>query len=556
MFELDFINVAVLLAAVANTVYGMVIYSRNREDDTNFAFFILTLTVSAWGFSMFLYRGFDNITFSTFAARLLYVAASSIPLAFLYFTTIFPKNEYSLKWWLKLSVPLPFLAMIITSILPDGLIQTIQTVSGGEKIIVFNFFFHLCYALYIVSYFGLSYLVLYKKYKTASHELRLQISYIFIGTFLATSIGVTTNLVLPILNIFTFNWVGQVGIVVMITSITYAILKYKLFNVRVLIADILVFTLWVAIFVQILLSQTLNDQIFNSILLTITVIVGIFLIRSVIKEVKAHEEVEKLAHELEKANVKLIDADKQKSEFVSVASHQLRGPLAAIKGYGSLILEGSFGVAPPAIKDAVQKMFDSSQSLVVTVQDYLDVSRIEQGRMKYNFSLFDLKELVQNIVAELEPTIKKTGLALTFSFTPEKETFMIFADIGKIKQIIENIIDNAMKYTQKGSVAITLEKHDGNNVYVIKIKDTGVGISKDTLPKLFNKFTRASDANEVNVMGSGLGLYVASEMTKAHHGKVWAESDGPGLGSTFIIELPQNKDKEHEESVNKFAESI
>jgi histidine kinase len=83
-----------------------------------------------------------------------------------------------------------------------------------------------------------------------------------------------------------------------------------------------------------------------------------------------------------------------------------------------------------------------------------------------------------------------------------------------------------------------------------------MGIAKDILPKLFNKFTRAPNANEVNVMGSGLGLYVAGEMTKAHNGKIWAESEGAGLGSTFFIELPQNKEKEHEETINTFAQAI
>jgi signal transduction histidine kinase len=532
MFEIDFINIAVLIAAVTNTVYGTVIYSRNRNDRTNFGFFVLTLTVSLWGFSMFLFRGFENIALATLASRILYIAASSIPLSFLYFV------------------------MCILSLLPDGLIQTVKLVTNGEKEIVFNLYYHLCYAFYIISYFGLSYLVLFKKYKVATPELKLQISYIFIGTFIATGIGITTNLALPIFGVFTFNWVGQVGIVVMISSITYAILKYKLFNVRVLIADILVFTLWVALFVQVMLAQSLHEQIYNFILLVITVIVGIFLIKSVVKEVKSREEVEKLVHEIEKVNVRLTEADKQKSEFVSVASHQLRGPLAAIKGYGSLILEGSFGIAPPAIKDAVQKMFDSSQSLVVIVQDYLDVSRIEQGRMKYNFSLFDLKELVEKIVAELEPTIKKSGLTFSSVFSPQNETFKIFGDLGKIKQIIENIIDNAMKYTPKGSIRISLEKFETNSTYLIKIADTGIGISKETLPKLFNKFTRANNANEVNVMGSGLGLYVAGEMAKAHHGRVWAVSEGQGLGSTFIIELPQNKEKEHEEGVNQFAQAI
>lgn len=338
--------------------------------------------------------------------------------------------------------------------------------------------------------------------------------------------------------------------------IAYTILKHNLFNVKVIATEFLVSGMWIFLIFRTFLANSLEEQIINLSFLIIVIILGLLIIKSVHKEVVAREQIENLARELEKANVRLTEADRQKSEFVSIASHQLRGPLAAIKGYGSLILEGSFGVAPTPIREAVQKMFDSSQSLVVIVQDYLDVSRIEQGRMKYSFSLFDLKELVESIVSELDPTIKKSGLKLSYSFAPQTETFKIFADIGKIKQAIGNIIDNATKYTKIGSIEIRLQKNEKNNTYLISIKDTGVGIPADALSKLFNKFTRAPNANEVNVMGSGLGLYVAAEMVRAHHGRVWAESVGVGHGSTFYIELPQNKEKEHEESLNKFAQAI
>lgn len=258
-------------------------------------------------------------------------------------------------------------------------------------------------------------------------------------------------------------------------------------------------------------------------------------IRSVNEEVKARREVESLAKNLELANDHLQELDQQKSEFVSLASHQLRGPLTAIKGYASMLLDNDFGEVKGDIRDAVDKIYKSTQDLVVVVGDYLDVSRIEQGRMQYDFSDFDLRDLIATIVTELRPNIERAKLSMDFDFDTTGE-FRVHADQGKIKQVIGNIIDNAIKYCPTGGIHIWLA-HKPNNKALISISDTGVGIHPDVLPRLFEKFTRAPDASKTNIMGTGLGLYVARKMIEAHNGKIWAESEGQGKGSSFFIEL-------------------
>ncbi len=235
----------------------------------------------------------------------------------------------------------------------------------------------------------------------------------------------------------------------------------------------------------------------------------------------------KYAKFLEKSN-------DDKSEFVGFASHQLRSPLTAMKGYASLIIEGDYGPVSDDLKKAAQIIFDSTKTLASVVDDYLNVSRIELGEMKYNFTRFDLKDLVQEVINEHKPNVDAAGLAL--EFIPGKQSsYDLIADKEKLKQVIANIFDNSVKYTPHGSITVRLERI-GDKARIV-IKDTGIGISKEVIPKLFGKFKRAANANKTNIRGTGLGLFIAKEIITAHKGRVWVESEGDGKGSEFYIEV-------------------
>ena len=316
----------------------------------------------------------------------------------------------------------------------------------------------------------------------------------------------------------------------------YSMLRHKLFNAKAIFAGIFILLLSLTTIIETALLEEidLSNIIIAFTKLFFILVIGVLLVRSIINEVKQREHIEHLATQLEKANERLKELDRLKSEFVSIASHQLRSPLTAIKGYASLILEGSFGAVNDAVKEAVQKIFDSSSLMAVSVQDFLDVSRIEQGRMKYNFEDFDLEKLLTTVVEELTTVAMQKGLALTLKITNEGN-FRVHADLGKIKQVLYNLIDNSIKYTPDGSVNVLMHHEDGK--IRIEIHDTGVGIAPETLPKLFDKFVRSRNAHHVNVSGTGLGLFVVKQMVEAHHGKVWATSEGEGKGSTFHVEL-------------------
>ena len=166
-FNIDAINILVVLVALLNTIYGLIVYSRNRKDKTNFFFFILTLMVSMWGLSMVAYRGFMELDFAVRSARILYLSAAAIPISFLYFVFIFPHEEFRFEWWQKYILPIPFLAIAFLSIFPNALIETVRFATG-ERVIVFNQLYHLLYGVYLVGYFGAGYLILFKRFAHAT----------------------------------------------------------------------------------------------------------------------------------------------------------------------------------------------------------------------------------------------------------------------------------------------------------------------------------------------------------------------------------------------------
>jgi signal transduction histidine kinase len=159
--------------------------------------------------------------------------------------------------------------------------------------------------------------------------------------------------------------------------------------------------------------------------------------------------------------------------------------------------------------------------------------------MQYDFSTFDMRDLAVTVVTELRPNIERAKLSIDFDYDMSG-TYILNADQGKIKQVISNLVDNAIKYTPKGGIHLWLT-HTSNEKILLTISDTGVGIRPDVLPRLFEKFTRAPDASKTNIMGTGLGLYVAKKMIEAHHGRIWAESAGQGKGASFFIELEASR---------------
>ena len=377
----------------------------------------------------------------------------------------------------------------------------------------------------------------YKKTKEAVNKRQTLIYMAGVLSFLV--IFFISNFYAEVTKVYEFNLWGPLGMLVFIIFLSYLIIKYKVFNLKLIGSNVLVLSLWI-LTGSLLTIQDINvSHAVTAVTLIVSIIFGLILINSVRKEVGQREKIEKLASDLTSANARLLELDKQKSEFVSFATHQLRAPLTAMKGYTSLILEGEMGDINSEVRKATKRIFDSSSTLENIVDDYLNISRIELGTIKYSFEVFDFKDLVNRVIEDLRPSIENKGLKFSFSTDPSTPDtrFMVRVDKDKFKQVISNLIDNSVKYTPSGSLDISLTRRLSDRKIQFSIKDTGVGISPAVMPKLFAKFVRADNANKQNIFGTGLGLYIANQIVLAHKGRLWAESKGEGKGSQFYLEL-------------------
>lgn len=250
---------------------------------------------------------------------------------------------------------------------------------------------------------------------------------------------------------------------------------------------------------------------------------------------KLKDEIAKATKELRSANRKLMKLDEAKSEFISIASHQLRTPLTVIKGYISMMLEGSFGKLEAAGIDSLKKVYESNERLINLVENLLNISRIESGRLQFVYNPVALDFITESVIEELVENAKQKGLAIIYK-KPEQSLPQFMIDAEKIRQAVMNLIDNAIKYTSAGNIEVTVGC-DNKNVR-FEVSDGGIGISDFDLKNLFKKFSRGAKTSLIHTEGTGLGLYVARQMIEAHGGRIWAESRGEGLGSKFCFELP------------------
>ncbi len=310
-------------------------------------------------------------------------------------------------------------------------------------------------------------------------------------------------------------------------------LRFKSISVQ-----LLAMTVWITILSNIFFPRNLlmiADHGIGLVIFGVSLIVGILLIRSMFREVEIEADVEKLIGKLHRNNILLKKVDIQKNEFVSLASHQLRGPLTNIYGYISMILDGDYGEVPEHLREPINRIFKSSTFLGFLINDFLNVSRIDKGEMEYTIQDFDVSTMLDQLMKEFQLVAKTAHLDFMHEFN-ETDKIMVRADVNKTKQIISNLLDNAIKYTPKGYVALGY-KVNAKKI-TITIRDSGIGLGTSMKENLFKKFSRDKEATKVNVTGSGLGLYVAAVMIKGMDGRIWAESAGPNKGTTFYVELP------------------
>lgn len=376
-------------------------------------------------------------------------------------------------------------------------------------------------------------------YQRADAIKRSQILILGSSMFLFLLFFGATEYLASVTDVYEINLYSLLILPVFLLIVTYSITNLHIFKIRFMETQLLVYILIIMTGSQLLFIKGIADTSLSLLTLAVSIIIAFVLLRNVSKQQKQRKQIEVLALQLEESNKKLDQQNKLKSEFLSLAAHQIRGPLTLIKGYVSLLSDGTYDNSPSEQKNSLTRIFDSTNHLVNVVNDLLNISKIEQGGLVFEMGLCDLKRVIAGVVNEMKVMTKNKKMTLSFK-TLTKSEFIIRADLEKLRQVFLNILDNSFKYTERGEVQVTLSKDEIANSYTIRIADTGIGMSGETIAKLFQKFSRGNEGMSVNSGGSGLGLYLAKQIVEAHGGTISVASDGEGKGSTFTIILPAN----------------
>jgi signal transduction histidine kinase len=463
-------------------------------------------------------------------------------LSFFWFAYSYPnKSKFSVAWPIALSIS----TISLLSFIPLGhyfLAEIRPGIDIAERI-VFNTPGYVGFIVMLSSVFFLGLILLVLKLRAVKKTERYQDLdrnqiYFAILTFLAAGTsGIVFNLIFPLFGNFSLFYINPMLVTIALIGLGfYNLNKYRIFNAKVVLAEFFTAGIWIISIARLALSNSTAERLSNALLLLATIAFGIFLIRNITKEIEQKEEIQRLADNLKRANEKLKELDKMKSQFLSIASHDLRTPLSVIRNYLSLAFEGAYGKVPAAMQEGLQQVFERATDMAKSIDTYLNVSRIEQGKMKYDFIDVELAPILEKAVSDFNLHAKEKGLDFTSSIASELQGKKAKLDVSKINEVLNNLIDNSIKYTPKGSINLSAVR-EGNIARVV-VKDTGIGMSQETAGKLFKLFSTGDNSLKINISSTGVGLYITRAHVEAHKGRIWAESEGEGKGSSFILELP------------------
>lgn len=520
--------------AVTALLLSFFVLIRNRHSGIAWLLFCISLTFSGWAaLNLAIWFGYDNSHLLMGAWSIIEIFSVLLFILSLCFVVTYIEKK-PLSWWQIL--------LIFVPILPVALFANTDSYLAGydaqecvaienELYIQYVRIIKIAYAIGIFGY------LLLRTVQTSYASLRTEIAILAFGSISFIYSFMIAGFISEYTENFTYEIYGLFGMAVFIGTLSYLIVAFSAFNIKLVAAQALVTALALIVAAQAFFYSSGSELFIKMVTTVLVATFGFFLVRSVKREIKEKERNENLAKDLAKANKRLRELDKLKTEFVSIASHQLRSPLTAIRGYASMIVDGDYGTVPEKIIEPLRRIDESSHFMASSIDDFLNVSRIESGSMKYEMTMISLKEEASKVVDELRAEAVKKGLVLMYRSTTETDTH-VNADVGKLHQVLHNLIDNAMKYTPNGQITVVAHDNPALKKAYISVVDTGIGMNPETAGSIFDKFVRAKNANTVNVFGTGLGLYIARQMIEAMGGTITPSSEGEGKGSTFKIELP------------------
>lgn len=554
-----------------NTVLGIFVYQNNRRSATNRLYALLSLITTLWLLSLMAAEaGLRSNFYPVWFPRLnIFLSAPHAALYFLLAHTI-PKFDLQISSKkLQLIIAATVVMMLLN--LTPLVFKSAQIDSGvahattGPAVILFALFT----AFFVVN----TVYILIKKTISSQGVEKKQLQLVAFANLL--TLGLIVGTISIPSNIFeNATWVPLAPLYILIFLIftATAILKYQLFNIKILATEGFLFLLNGFLFIQLILSDSWKRLSINSFLFASGIFISWLLIKSKQKELRFQkEEVKRRA--AEKMVEQFQELDRQKTEFLTIAAHQLRTPVSIINNYVAMLQDGDYGAVSGEVKEVLGNIDHSNQWLVRLADEFLNIAHLEQGQTKYHFTNANLKAIIDSVVKELKSHAALKKLKLVWQ---PADAASVYLDEEKIRNVIFNFVDNAIKYSEQGTVNIQVieelspvrdlplapsSAEAGESGHLLhqeetqmqsrisddrglslRVIDQGLGFNHDDEERFFQKFSRGVSARSTNVnTSSGLGLYIARMFVEGHGGHVWAKSPGLNKGSEFGFWIPMKQ---------------
>ncbi len=540
---LDYSWFTVLVGSLGNLIIGLATYFRASKSATSKWFATFTVLLALYlVFNQFSVSS-QTVSDTLFWIRSVMVVSPFIVFSFFVLVNVFPNDQMTISK--KVFVPslvctlavsiLGFTPLIFQSVEINPIIQP----NPGKLIFA--------YVLYNLVFVLWSFIILAKKWKKSSGIERNQLKFLVLGAIIMFSLILVSNVFLVVVfGVSNFVSLVPVYTLIFVGMASYAIVQLGLFDVKIIATEATTLILWLVLFAKLFITQDVREISIDAFVLIVVTIFSFILVRSVTREVKQREELQELTE-------KLQALDKQKDEFISMAAHELRAPMTAIRGYVSMLLDGDAGELPDTARDYLTDANTVTERLVRLVNNMLNVGRIEEGRMVFKEEVVKVSEVVNHVYISFKFEAQRKNLDFGVNIQEGvKDT--VYVDVDKLNEVIGNLVSNSIKYTERGRIDINIKQSNSEWIRV-EIVDTGTGISQEEQKKLFQKFYRV-ESSVGKTIGTGLGLYICRLLIDKFGGKIGLDST-PGKGSNFWFELPVvDKDYSGPKSVEQNKGSV
>ncbi len=517
----NFIYYTHLTAIILSLMIGLFIYLSNRKNLINQIFFWSLVPFLLWVFFNIIIWSSNrsDIIMFLWALQIMIEPLTYIGMLYLFYVFI---NKRDVNLRIKVWTGILYLPLI-------AITPTAYSLPGFNLSLCFPIESYYSYYTYVLELLSVMFIGVYAYHcykKETDKNKKNQIFFLTGGVILFLITFASGN----IFGSITDNWVtsqfGLFGVPVFVAFIAYLIVRFQTFNIKLIGTQALTVALWILLLAVLFIRKIEHVRVIILATLFVFIIIGILLIRSVKREVSQREKMEKLAVDLKTAN------DRQEN-LIYLINHQVKGFFTKSKYIFSTLLEGDYGFLNKEMESIVKEGLRSDNEGVALTDKILSASNIKSGMMTYSKSIVDLKNLILSVISE------QKGIALSknlsFETNIEEGDYKISGDEIHLKNVVKNLIDNSVKYTPTGKVTVSLSKNNGKILF--SVKDTGIGLSQEDKSKLFTEGGKGKNSQKVNVDSTGFGLFIAKNIVEAHHGRIWAESEGEGKGSEFCVEV-------------------